>query len=359
MPVTNYHTVNGRTIGETTDGVRTDYLTDALGSVTATVDQSQNVLNTYRYKPYGGLLAKTGSSPDPRFLWTGDTGSRTTGLAYSEQYNRARHYGSMQANWTSVDPGNGPVLAYQYANCAPSQVLDPSGLVSVTVNAFIHKAQDYRARYVTDCTGKTSGGWVHAPPNFSGLSYYRGDRRDFLLDEPYGKTSRTHSNIVASNCSIGNLDISNVSLRARADRTQGMVSDPVFGPCFRYLNPIPAVNIPYFRVTNLGRDQRSGISLVEFAFMTRDPLVLFSPHLRADVRIWLIMNFCSGELSVIANVRHTRYPWFEVYARTEGASHWVAKHAAMVDDLVLGLQVMTDTMGMTQFRAERCRACCA
>ncbi|MCW5944130.1 MAG: hypothetical protein KIS66_18030, partial [Fimbriimonadaceae bacterium] len=59
------------------------------------------------------LLAKTGSSPDPRFLWSGDTGSRTTGLAYSEQYNRARHYGSMQAGWTSarsVAPS-----AYEYA----------------------------------------------------------------------------------------------------------------------------------------------------------------------------------------------------------------------------------------------------
>lgn len=121
MPVTNYHTVNGRTIGEATDGARTDYLTDALGSVTATVDQSQNVLNTYRYKPYGGLLAKTGSSPDPRFLWTGDTGSRTTGASYAEQYNRARHYGSGQAGWTSVDPLWPWQLAYSHAAFAPEK----------------------------------------------------------------------------------------------------------------------------------------------------------------------------------------------------------------------------------------------
>ncbi|MCW5944133.1 MAG: hypothetical protein KIS66_18045 [Fimbriimonadaceae bacterium] len=127
MPVTNYHTVNGRTIGETTDGVRTDYLTDALGSVTATVDQSQNVLNTYRYKPYGGLLAKTGSSPDPRFLWTGDTGSRTTGLAYSEQYNRARHYGSMQAGWTSVDPMWPTRRAYVLGKCCAAACIRDSG----------------------------------------------------------------------------------------------------------------------------------------------------------------------------------------------------------------------------------------
>ncbi len=33
-----YHTVNGELRGETTSGVRTGYLTDVLGSVTATVN---------------------------------------------------------------------------------------------------------------------------------------------------------------------------------------------------------------------------------------------------------------------------------------------------------------------------------
>jgi hypothetical protein len=65
MPVTNYHTVQGRILGESTSGVRTDYLTDALGSVTATVNSAQAVVNTYRYKPYGEQLAKTGSGTDP------------------------------------------------------------------------------------------------------------------------------------------------------------------------------------------------------------------------------------------------------------------------------------------------------
>jgi hypothetical protein len=39
MLVTNYYTVNGEIIGEkTTGGSRVDYLTDALGSVMATVN---------------------------------------------------------------------------------------------------------------------------------------------------------------------------------------------------------------------------------------------------------------------------------------------------------------------------------
>ncbi len=35
MAVTRYYTVNGRISGESTGGVRTNYLPDALGSVTA------------------------------------------------------------------------------------------------------------------------------------------------------------------------------------------------------------------------------------------------------------------------------------------------------------------------------------
>ena len=37
-----------------------------LGSVTATVNQSAQVVNTYRNKPYGVQLAKTGAGADPR-----------------------------------------------------------------------------------------------------------------------------------------------------------------------------------------------------------------------------------------------------------------------------------------------------
>ena len=68
MAVTNYYTVNGEIIAEKTAGSsRVDYLTDALGSVTATVNQSAQVVNTYRYKPYGSQLAKTGVGADPSF----------------------------------------------------------------------------------------------------------------------------------------------------------------------------------------------------------------------------------------------------------------------------------------------------
>ena len=76
MPITYYDTVNGQLVGKTASGVRTEYLTDALGSVTAMVNSSGEIVNTYRYKSYGQLQAKTCTGEDPRYLWTGKTGGR-------------------------------------------------------------------------------------------------------------------------------------------------------------------------------------------------------------------------------------------------------------------------------------------
>jgi len=128
MPVTNYNTLNGELLGETGPGGRRFYGKDALGSVVATENKNGTLENTYRYKPYGGLLSKTGSAPDPRFMWTGSTGSRTTGASYAEQYNRARHYGSRQAGWTSVDPLWPHSHSYVYCGGSPVCFTDSSGL---------------------------------------------------------------------------------------------------------------------------------------------------------------------------------------------------------------------------------------
>jgi hypothetical protein len=51
---TDYYTANGQILGEKVgSNPRTDYPTDALGSVTAIVNQSGQVVNEYRYNPYG------------------------------------------------------------------------------------------------------------------------------------------------------------------------------------------------------------------------------------------------------------------------------------------------------------------
>jgi hypothetical protein len=133
VPVTNYYTVEGQIIGEETSGVRTDYLTDALGSVTATVDQNPAIVNTYRYKPYGGLLAKTGAGADPKFTWVGSHGYRHTGRTYSYKYVRARHYGSSSASWTSFDKLWPVQLPYSAFGCSPSNLIDSSGMASYDI----------------------------------------------------------------------------------------------------------------------------------------------------------------------------------------------------------------------------------
>jgi RHS repeat-associated protein len=112
--------------------MKPDYLTDALGSVTATMNQSAAIVNTYRYKPYGGLLAKTGVGADPAFGWVGSQGYRQTTKKYSDVYVRARHDDTTSGRWTSKDsaPEIGQEFQrYIYANQAVTVLRDPSGLI--------------------------------------------------------------------------------------------------------------------------------------------------------------------------------------------------------------------------------------
>jgi RHS repeat-associated protein len=131
MPFTNYYTVNGEIIGEQTTGQdRIDYLTDPLGNVTATIDQNAKVLNRYTYKPFGEVLSKEGTAPDPKFLWVGAHGYRQTGNKHSDVYVRARHYDTRTGRWTSRDPLWPQQPAYSYGKANPIVNLDPSGKIA-------------------------------------------------------------------------------------------------------------------------------------------------------------------------------------------------------------------------------------
>ena len=132
MAVTNYFTVNGQILGEKTTGSsRSDYLRDALGSVIGTVNQSAQVVNTYRHKPFGDQLARTGSGADPLYGWLGLDGYRVTGARNAEKYVRYRHYRSIGGNWITKDP----IVYYPmrggfaYVQGAPTKWSDPTGLL--------------------------------------------------------------------------------------------------------------------------------------------------------------------------------------------------------------------------------------
>ncbi len=127
MAYTSYITIDGMLIGEETNGVMRNYGTDALGSVVTTTLNGV-AENTYRYKPYGGLLAKTGTANDPSFLWNGGSGYRATTLADSTHYVRRRHFSSTAAQWPTADPSWPKQPPYLYAKNCPVLLTDSSGL---------------------------------------------------------------------------------------------------------------------------------------------------------------------------------------------------------------------------------------
>lgn len=125
MATTWYHTVNGDIIGETTSVSRTSYLTDGLGSVTATQNAAGATTATWRYKPYGTLLAKTGVGQDPSFLWIGSYGYRILTGGDRPLYIRARHLKA--GHWVSKDRYWPQEMPYNYAWSNPTTHYDPTG----------------------------------------------------------------------------------------------------------------------------------------------------------------------------------------------------------------------------------------
>jgi RHS repeat-associated protein len=117
---TSYYTVDGEIIGESTNGTRLDYLTDALGSVTAKVDQTGSLASSARYKPYGEKLSGSAFT----FGWIGSLGYRA---AVNGSYVRARHYSKTSGAWTTIDPLWPAEKAYIYVNSRPVKFRDYSG----------------------------------------------------------------------------------------------------------------------------------------------------------------------------------------------------------------------------------------
>lgn len=101
MAITFYDTVEGEMISERTSGVQTDYFNDPLGTPVCFLDDTpdRTEIGIFRAKPYGDTLYTNGFLT--KFRWVGSRGYRNTGLAWSDYYMRARHYGSENSTLTT------------------------------------------------------------------------------------------------------------------------------------------------------------------------------------------------------------------------------------------------------------------
>ncbi len=111
-------------ISITVDGVKYYYLYDGLGSVTELIDENENVVNRYRYTPFGESMLKIEGVFNP-YQFTGRRYDQETG----QYYYRARMYSPSQGRFLSQDPlgmVDGPNM-YAYVRGDPVNHRDPSG----------------------------------------------------------------------------------------------------------------------------------------------------------------------------------------------------------------------------------------
>lgn len=184
MGVISYLTVDGQIEGEEQNGVRTDYLTDPLGSVTATVNSSCAVMDQYWYKPYGNLLAKFGVGEDPRFIWVGCWGYGLESEHLSMYYIRGRHFYSSSCAWTSRDLYWPLLPQYNYCASNPTRYVDPLGLFwwvfSSSAVEFTPKPQ-LPPGWSVEVGGQGSGAFPRPYPIYPNPDIYPG--QDALIDQ--------------------------------------------------------------------------------------------------------------------------------------------------------------------------------
>lgn len=119
----------------TRDGQTYYYHYDGEGNVRSVTDENENVVEETTYTAFGEVVSKTSSITNP-FGYKGALGYYTNGDT-DDIYVRARTYEPTVGRWLSTDPlwfWDGQNL-YQYANNSPIGFADPSGLVTVSVDA--------------------------------------------------------------------------------------------------------------------------------------------------------------------------------------------------------------------------------
>lgn len=99
------------------------YLFDGLGSVVGLTDTAGELVNEYRYTPYGLTTLERETIANP-WRFTGEHYDHATGL-YKIGH---RYYDPALGRWTQRDPSNAELNPYLYSAGNPVNYTDPSGL---------------------------------------------------------------------------------------------------------------------------------------------------------------------------------------------------------------------------------------
>ena len=125
------YTIGADLISQERDGRTSFYLYDGHGSVTAIVNESGVVTDTYCYDAFGNLISSTGSTVN-NYCYCGEQFDSTTGLYYL----RARYMDTSTGRFITQDTYQGTINdpvslhKYLYANANPVTYSDPSGYMS-------------------------------------------------------------------------------------------------------------------------------------------------------------------------------------------------------------------------------------
>jgi RHS repeat-associated protein len=108
------------------------FMLDRLGSVLGLMDGSGATVATYRYDPWGNLLAETGSVGQP-FRFTGREWDAESGL----YFYRMRYYDPKVGRFISRDSSGvlGGLNLYAYVFNRPTNLTDPWGTVALAAPA--------------------------------------------------------------------------------------------------------------------------------------------------------------------------------------------------------------------------------
>src|SRR5579872_2603735 len=129
MPTVRYTVMDGQIIAEKRNGVRREYVPDAIGSTVALLDNTQTKTDTFSFWPYGEPNVRTGTT-STSFQFGGTAGYYVDARPRA-RYVRARRLDPTLGRWFTADPLrwlSGETNFFVYAGNRPTLALDVSGL---------------------------------------------------------------------------------------------------------------------------------------------------------------------------------------------------------------------------------------